>query len=100
MNWAPGLLVEQVEAYYTVRVDMGVYWYLVFGVLDEDNFWGLNRIAWAKLEHQPVCLVLVQRVVVQDFDVHDPFLEVVCRYEGDTRGNMLVKLDELLLQSL
>lgn len=39
VNRAPGFFGEEVEADYTVRVDVRVYRYLVGSVLKENDFW-------------------------------------------------------------
>lgn len=47
----------------------------------------------AEAETEPECLVEVERVRVQDADVHLPFLEVVGGYEADAWGEGLVDLE-------
>jgi hypothetical protein len=49
-------------------------------------------IALAELELEAICLVLVDGIVVQDLDVHDPDKQVLRRYESDTRRRLLVEL--------
>lgn len=51
-----------------------------------------DGIALAELELEAICLVLVDGVVVQDLDVHDPDKQVLGRYESDTRRRLLVEL--------
>ena len=53
-------------------------------------------IALAKLELKAICLVLVDGVVVQDLDVHDPDKQVLRRYESDARRCLLVELKGLV----
>lgn len=51
-----------------------------------------DGIFLAEGEFKTVDLVLVQRVVVEDADVHLPFFEVVGFGEGDSRGEMALHL--------
>ena len=45
-----------------------------------------------KGELKSVCLVFVERVVVEDFDVHLPFLQSIGLDDGDTRREVLIHL--------
>ena len=38
MNRAPGLFVEEVEAYYAIRIDVRMHGYRMGSVLNEDDF--------------------------------------------------------------
>lgn len=51
-----------------------------------------DRIFLAEGELKTVDLVLVQRVVVEDADVHLPFFEVVGFGEGNSRGEVTLHL--------
>ena len=85
MDRTPALLIEQVQADYAVRVDVRMHGNLVFGVLDEYNFGGFDRIALAESQFEAVGLVLVERIVVQDTNVYDPLLIVLGGDEGYAR---------------
>jgi len=98
--WAPSSLVQKIEADYTVGVDVGVNRYLMFSVLNEDDFRCFYRVGVAELELEPVRLTLVQRVIVEDLNIHVPLLQIDCGYKGNSWGNMFVEFDEFLLQSL
>ena len=41
---------------------------------------------------EAVGFVVVERVVVEDLDVHEPLLEVVGLDEGDSRGEVTLEL--------
>jgi hypothetical protein len=36
---------------------------------------------WRELEFEPVCLVLVEWVVIENLYIYEPFLKIVGRYE-------------------
>lgn len=42
---------------------------------------GTDRIVRAEFELETVGLVFVQRVVVEDLDVHEPFVEAFCLHQ-------------------
>jgi hypothetical protein len=52
----------------------------------------LDGIILAEHELQSVHLALVQRVLIHDPDVHEPFLEIVCFDEVDTRWKIGAQL--------
>lgn len=107
LHRTPSLLAEEVEADDAVRVYVGMNRNRPVGKLHEDDFGRLckreppgqrmcqlntliypvtsggqghtNGIRRAEAKLQPVSLVLVERVVVQNFDVQEPFLEVLSR---------------------
>jgi hypothetical protein len=54
--------------------------------------WVTDWVLRVKGESQSVHLVPIQRVVVQDSDVHLPFLEVLGFGEGDSRGEVFLYL--------
>jgi hypothetical protein len=85
MDRTPALLIEQVQANYAVRVDVRMHGNLVLGVLDEHNFGRFNRVALAEAQFKAVGLVLVEWIVVQDTNVYDPLLIVLCRDEEYAR---------------
>jgi hypothetical protein len=67
----------------------------------EQTFVGFNRkvlkaltygIFGSELEFQPICLVGVQRIVVEDFNIHLPFLEILGLRYGNAWGEMFVDL--------
>lgn len=51
-----------------------------------------NRVCLAEVELEPVCLVAVQRVVIEHFDVHEPYLKVLRRDERYAGWKMLLDL--------
>jgi hypothetical protein len=100
VNRRPGGFVQEIETDDAVGVNVGMYWYGVLLVFDEDDFWGFCSdqctlvgvnytggvvskrtygVALAEVEFQAVSLATVERIVIQDFDVHQPLLQIVCR---------------------
>jgi hypothetical protein len=57
-----------------------------------------DGIGRAKTELQPICLVLVQWVVVEYFDVQEPFLEVRGRDQLDAWRQRIADLSAQLLE--
>jgi len=99
VHGTPALTVQQVEADDAVRVDMRVHGYLwCRGRDSECHFRRFDGIVLAELKLQPVGLVLVQRIIVEDLDVHVPFFEVVGRDERYAWRGVLMQLDQFLLQ--
>lgn len=59
---------------------------------DERDLGSLDGVIVGEAEAEPVDLVEVERVGVEDADVELPFLEVVGRDEGDAGGKGLLDL--------
>jgi len=96
LDGAPAGFVEQVEAYYAVGVDVWVDGDLAVFPFNEHDFWCFYGIIAVESETKPEDLVLVQRIVVKYFDIHLPFLQILGRYEGYSRGKLLVDFCEFL----
>lgn len=96
LDRAPTLVAQQVETYDAVGVDVRVHRDRAVGLLDEGYFWRFctavslivsgssdvgqihtDRVGRAELELQPVDLVFIQRVVVQNSYIEEPFIIVV-----------------------
>lgn len=54
-----------------------------------------DRVAATKLEAETVDLAPVDRVVVQDTDVHLPFFQIVRRGDADAGREVIVDLGEV-----
>lgn len=70
VHWRPALLVQQIQTYYAVRVDVRVDWYWVFGIFHKDNLGSFDGVVIAEFELQAVRFVFIEGVVVKDADVH------------------------------
>ena len=62
---------------------MWVHGDLVICILYKDDFGSLDGVGITEAKLQPVGLTLVERVVVQDLDIHKPLLEVISGDEED-----------------
>jgi len=49
---------------------------------DKNDFGWFNRIAFAEFEFQSVCLVHIERVLIKDLNIHEPFFEA---FSGNER---------------
>lgn len=92
LHWTPALTAEQIETNDAVRIDVGMHRNRSLGRLNECDLGGLYRVLLGELELEPVDLILIQRVVVQNPDIHEPFFETISRNEIDTGGQTGVQL--------
>lgn len=101
LDGAPSLISQEVEAYDSVRVDVRMHGDWAAWVLDKGDLWRLYGVRIKEDEFQPIDIILIQRVVVQDTNVKEPFLQVVAIHELYTGGETkLIYLLALLGHSL
>ena len=58
----------------------------------EGNLGGFDRVVVREAEAEAIGAIQVEGIVVQDFDVHKPFFEVVGCDKGDAGGEGLLQL--------
>lgn len=103
LNRAPSLCSEQVKTNDAIGIDMRMHRNWSIFELDEGYLGRLcytnissscivqqvsrahtNRIGVAELKLQTVCLASIQRVLVKNLDVKEPFFQIVGGNQGDT----------------
>lgn len=85
LDRAPSLISQKVKAYNSVRVDVWVHGDWAGWFVDEGDLWRLYGVRIEEDEFQPIDIILIQRVVVQDTNVKEPFLQVFAVHELYTR---------------
>lgn len=100
LNRTPALLTQEVETYDAVRIDVRMYWYWSVGLLDEGHFGRLYWVLGPESKHQSEGLVEIERIVVEDFDIEVPCLEVVGRNEGDASWEAAIDFIQLFSEPL
>lgn len=81
----PALVSEKIQADNAVGVYVGMHWDRSLGCFHERDLRRFNRILLGEFKLESVDLVAIQRIVVEDPNIHMPLLEVVGGYEVDAR---------------
>lgn len=96
---APSLTTQKVEADDAIRIDVRVHRYRSVVQLYKGDLRRLYGIRLAESELQAVCLTRIDRILIEDLNVEEPFLKTVGRDKRDTGWQALGNLSKLLAQS-